>query len=114
MKTPGRGSITTSKRTAPERRCETARTDRRLWRPHRIQQLAAGNEHDPGARQREQPAAEARIGLQVMLAAFDRAERDRIDDEPRFPTRLDRKQPTGFPKHWHSRIVKAATPKRLI
>jgi hypothetical protein len=49
-----------------------------------------------------------------MLAALHRAERDRIDDEPRFPPRLDRKQPTDFTKHWHSRIVKAATPKRLI
>jgi hypothetical protein len=31
--------------------------------------------------------------------ALDRAERDRIDDEPGFKTRLDREQPTDFSKH---------------
>jgi hypothetical protein len=34
-----------------------------------------------------------------MTPALHRAERNRIDDEPRFETRLDREQPTEFPKH---------------
>jgi hypothetical protein len=34
-----------------------------------------------------------------MTAALHRAERDGVDDEPRFDTRLDREQPTDFAKH---------------
>jgi hypothetical protein len=49
-----------------------------------------------------------------MLAALHRSKGDRVDDEPRFHTRLDRKQPTDFAQHWDSRIVKTATSKRLI
>jgi hypothetical protein len=34
-----------------------------------------------------------------MAAAFDRAERDRVDNQPGLKTRLDREQPTNLPKH---------------
>jgi hypothetical protein len=71
---------------------------KRPWR-HGIEQLAAGDEHDARAGDREQPAREPRIDLEIMAATFDRAERDRVDHQPRFQARLDREQPTDFSKH---------------
>jgi hypothetical protein len=62
---------------------------RRLCRLHRIEQLGAGKEHDAGAGEGEHPAAVARIDLEIVAPALDRAQRDRIDDQPRIEARLD-------------------------
>jgi hypothetical protein len=37
-----------------------------------------------------------------MAAAFDRAERNRIDHQPRLEARLDGEEPAEFPEHRHS------------
>jgi hypothetical protein len=36
-----------------------------------------------------------------VLAAFDGADRDRIDDQPRLEARLDHEEPTDFFQHCH-------------
>jgi hypothetical protein len=41
----------------------------------RIEQLGAGQEHDAGARERQQHTAVSRIDFKVMAAALDRSER---------------------------------------
>jgi hypothetical protein len=73
-----------------------------LGRPHRIQQLAAGDEHDSGAGEREQPSAPAGVGFQIDPAAIDGPDGDRIDDQPRLPARLDREQPANLLQHRQS------------
>jgi hypothetical protein len=61
----------------------------RRARLDRIEQLRSGDEHDAGAGSSQDPAARAGILRHIMLAAFDGAERDRIDDKPRLEARLD-------------------------
>ncbi|QIL02776.1 hypothetical protein G7078_08260 [Sphingomonas sinipercae] len=73
-----------------------------------IQELAAGDEDDARAGNRQQPAAKSRIGLQVMMPALHRADRDGIDHHPRFGARLDREQSTDFLEHRH-----ILTPERF-
>jgi hypothetical protein len=50
-----------------------------LGRLDRIQQLRTGDEDHAGAGEREQVAADARIGLEIQAAALHRAQRDGID-----------------------------------
>jgi hypothetical protein len=74
-----------------------------------IEQLGAGDEHHARARQSEKPAAKSRILGEVMLAAFDRADRDRISHQPRFGACLDGEEASDFSQHGHS-----LTRERLI
>lgn len=53
-----------------------------------VQKLRACQEYHPCARQRQQPAAHARIGLEVVPAALYRADGDCIGHQPRFEARL--------------------------
>jgi len=69
---------------------------------HRIEQFGAGDEHDARARKSEQPTAKSRILCEVMLAAFDRADGDRIGHQPRFRAGLDDEKATEFLQHVHS------------
>jgi len=71
-------------------------------RAHRIEQLGASDEDDAGARQGEQPAARSRIVFEIMTRPFDRADGDRIDDQPSFRAGLDREQATDFAHLAHS------------
>jgi hypothetical protein len=64
----------------------------------RVEQPCPGNEHHAGTSQRKQPSGIAGIGVQVMLRALDRAERDCIDDEPHFGPGLDGEE-TRDPAH---------------
>jgi hypothetical protein len=85
-----------------------ARRQRRNWSAHRIQELAAGDEDDAGARECEQPSAEAGIGLEIMATAFDRAQRDGIDHQPRLQARLDLEEPSDLFQHRHSLMFERA------
>jgi len=67
----------------------------------RIQELAASDEYDAGARNREQPAAWSRIGSKIMLAALYGAERDGIDHQPRLEARFYLEEPTDLLQHCH-------------
>jgi hypothetical protein len=78
-------------------------------RPHGIEQLGADQEHHSGAGQRQQQAADAGIGLQVVNTAFDRAQRDRIGDQPRLSAGLDREQPGDLATHRHKLIKPRAS-----
>jgi hypothetical protein len=73
----------------------------RLRLLHRIEQFGTGQEHDARAGQRQHPAAVSGIGLEIVAAALNRTERDRIDDEPRLEARFDREQAAHFPQHTH-------------
>jgi hypothetical protein len=97
-----RGSITTSDRVTPDRRRIRTTGDRRLPRANRIEQFATGKEHDARAGQRQEIAAEAWIDLHVVAAAFDRAEGDGIDHQPRFEACLDDEESTDLAQHAHS------------
>jgi hypothetical protein len=44
-----------------------------------------------------------------MLAAFDRADRDRINHQPRFEACLDRKQPTNLSEHQRASLESLIT-----
>jgi hypothetical protein len=79
-----------------------AANERGLRRLHRIEQLPPGNEDDASAGEGEQPAAPARIGFEVEPPAFDGAQRDGIDHQPRLQARLDREQSADLPEHCHS------------
>jgi hypothetical protein len=74
---------------------ESARSDR-------VEQLRTDQEHHPGAGQREQPSAYARIGLQVAVATLDRAETDRVGHQPRIAARLDHEQAGEAAAHSHN------------
>jgi hypothetical protein len=74
---------------------------RRRGGPDRVEDLRSGQEHDSGAGGGEHPAGIAGIKLQIVPAAFDCAERDRIDHDPRFEARLYHEQPADFPEHCH-------------
>jgi hypothetical protein len=58
-------------------------------RPHRIQQLAAGQEHDAATAQGQQIAAGPRELLHVMQPALHRADCDCVNDEKRLEPGLD-------------------------
>jgi hypothetical protein len=75
--------------------------NRRNGRLHAVEQLGPGDEDDAGAGQREQPAAGSWIGIEIMAPAFNRAQRDGIDHQPRFKARLDLEQATDFFQHHH-------------
>jgi hypothetical protein len=66
-----------------------------------IQQFWSGDEHDAGAGSRKQPSAKARILLEVMLAALDRAESDRVSDHPRLEAGLDPEESSDLLQHRH-------------
>jgi hypothetical protein len=70
-------------------------------RPDAVEQLGAGEEHDAGAGERQQPPAPAGVRLEIVAPTFDRAQRDRIDHKPRFEARLDCEQPADLPEHRH-------------
>jgi len=69
---------------------------------HRVEQLSAGDEDDPGAGKGEQPAAEPRIDFHIVTAPLDRAERNGVDHQPRFEARLDGEKPADLAEHRHS------------
>jgi hypothetical protein len=87
---------------ALERRPIGSSREGRLRRFHRIQKLAAGDEHHSGAGEGEQPAAPAGVGFEIEPPAFDGAQRDRVDHQPRFEAGLDREQAANLPEHCHS------------
>jgi hypothetical protein len=67
----------------------------------RVEQLAPGQEDDAGAAQRQDDSERARILLQVMLAALDGADRDRIGDQECLEPGLDGEQAGEALKHEH-------------
>jgi hypothetical protein len=72
----------------------------RDWRgAHRVEQLRAGQEDYTGACKGERPAAPTRINLEIVAAALDRAESDRIDHQPRLEARLDLEEATDLLQH---------------
>jgi len=74
---------------------------RRGWRAHRVEQLGTRQEDNTGAGDRQRPAAPAGIDFKIVAAALDRSQCDCVDDQPRFPTRLDREQAADLVKHTH-------------
>jgi hypothetical protein len=66
-----------------------------------IEKLGPGQENDPGAGRRQQPAAIAWILSEILLAALDRAEGDDIGHHPRFEAGLDLEKPSDFSEHRH-------------
>jgi hypothetical protein len=101
VRTASSGRIT-SKAGAPRRLDGVRPGNQRRLALHRIEQLRAGDEDDTGAGRRKQPAAEARVLDQIMLAPLDRTDGDGIDHQPRFEARLDHKKPTDLAQHRHS------------
>jgi hypothetical protein len=61
-------------------------------RPHGVEKLGASNEHHACAEQGKHPAEGAGVDLHIMLAAFDSADSDCINDEIRLEPRLDGEQ----------------------
>src|SRR3954469_7219178 len=57
--------------------------------PGSVEDLGAGHEHGAAAGEEEQPAGNAGIEREILDAARGGAERDRIDDRPRFEPVLD-------------------------
>jgi hypothetical protein len=70
-------------------------------RLHRIQQLAAGQEHDAAAAQGQQIAAGSGELLHVMQAPLDGADGNRVDDEERLYPCLDREEASETLEHQH-------------
>ena len=66
-----------------------------------IEQARPRDEDDAGAGKGEQPAAETRILLHIMLAAFHCPDGDCISDQPRFGAGLDYEQAAKALQHRH-------------
>ncbi len=62
---------------------------RHRLRPHGIEQFAAGQEDHAGAAQGQHNPHRAGILREIMLAALDRADGDRIGDEERLEAGFD-------------------------
>jgi hypothetical protein len=71
------------------------------WRLYAVQQLGSGDKHDAGAGYGEQPAAGSRIRIEIVTPAFNRAERNGINHQPRLEARLDLEQTTDLFQHHH-------------
>jgi hypothetical protein len=85
---------------APRRRRVGADRDRRL-RLDRIEKLGAGDEHNARAGKGQQVTAITWKGVQVVLTALHRSNRNGINDQPRFGARLDCKQAANLAQHLH-------------
>ena len=92
------GSITIIEGAASWRHV-AAGNDRRGRGSYRIEQFPAGKEHHAGAREGQHHSAPAGILMEIDLAAIDRAERDRVDNQPRLKARLDDEQPADLAPH---------------
>src|SRR3954451_5249206 len=97
-----RGSITTSDDPAPDGDSVGRSSKRRFGRSYGVEQLAAGKEYHAGAGDRQQPAAPAWIGVEIVGGALDRPQRDGVNHQPRLKARLDDEKSSDLFEHCHS------------
>jgi hypothetical protein len=79
----------------------------------RVEQFRAGEDHDAGAGKRQHPAAVSGVGVEIVVTAFDRPERDGVNDRPRLEACLDREQTAHFPQHTQSLAILNAGTAQL-
>jgi hypothetical protein len=75
---------------------------RRRHRPHRIQELRPGDEHDTRAGQSQQDASRSGVRIEIVAGPLDRADGDGVDHQPRLGAGLDREESTDLAQHRHS------------
>ena len=68
---------------------------------HAVEKLGTGDEGDAEAGRGEHPPGIARIALQIVGSALDRADGDGVGDKIRLKARLDDKQATDLLQHRH-------------
>jgi len=67
--------------------------------PGMIEQRGAGHEDDAGAGREQQPAADARVAIDVMEAPFHGAQGEGVDHREGFPPGLDDEQSAETSEH---------------